>query len=123
VAETLGLPEVTVEELETGDRRPSAGELMMLAGVFEIDIHELVFERSFVAELLAAKRRIESPNPVEPVLQDRYVALAVLAYDLEILSERELADCLEVDIVTARAIYQGSRLGAVDPAVRDTGIR
>lgn len=40
---------------------------------------------------------------------DRYVALAVAAYDQELLSEGEFAEYLETDVVSARAIYQQRR--------------
>jgi Zn-dependent peptidase ImmA (M78 family)/transcriptional regulator with XRE-family HTH domain len=39
-------------------------------------------------------------------LPDRYVALAVSAYDQALLSESELAEYLELDVASARAIYQ-----------------
>lgn len=42
-------------------------------------------------------------------LPDRYVALAVAAYDQELLSEGELAGYLETDIADARRIYQEHR--------------
>jgi Zn-dependent peptidase ImmA (M78 family)/transcriptional regulator with XRE-family HTH domain len=37
---------------------------------------------------------------------DRYVALAVSAYDEELLSEAEFAEILATDVATARAVYQ-----------------
>jgi Zn-dependent peptidase ImmA (M78 family)/transcriptional regulator with XRE-family HTH domain len=39
-------------------------------------------------------------------LPERYVALAVSAYDQELLSEGEFADILSTDVTTARALYQ-----------------
>lgn len=42
-------------------------------------------------------------------LPDRYVALAVAAYDQELLSEGELAGYLDTDIADARRIYQEHR--------------
>lgn len=39
-------------------------------------------------------------------LPERYVALAVSAYDQELLSESELAEVLATDIPTARAVFQ-----------------
>lgn len=42
-------------------------------------------------------------------LPERYVALAVAAYDQELLSEGELADYLDTDIVEARKIFQEQR--------------
>jgi hypothetical protein len=39
-----------------------------------------------------------------------------LAYEIGLLSETELADCLGTDIVTARAIYQGCRAIDLDDA-------
>lgn len=41
-----------------------------------------------------------------PGLPERYVALAVSAYDQELLSESEFAEVLATDLVTARAVYQ-----------------
>lgn len=41
-------------------------------------------------------------------LPDRYVALAVSAYDQALLSEGEFADMLGTDVATARAVYQQS---------------
>jgi Zn-dependent peptidase ImmA (M78 family)/transcriptional regulator with XRE-family HTH domain len=43
-------------------------------------------------------------------LPDRYVALAVSAYELERLSESEFAEFLGTDIGTARVVYQQSRI-------------
>lgn len=42
-------------------------------------------------------------------LPDRYVALAVSAYDQELLSESEFTDVLATDIATAREVYQRCR--------------
>jgi Zn-dependent peptidase ImmA (M78 family)/transcriptional regulator with XRE-family HTH domain len=42
-------------------------------------------------------------------LPERYVALAVSAYDQELLSESEFAEFLSMDLATARAVYQESR--------------
>lgn len=39
-------------------------------------------------------------------LPDRYVSLAVSAYDQEMLSEAEFAEVLATDVVTARAVFQ-----------------
>lgn len=39
-------------------------------------------------------------------LPDRYVALAVSAYDQELLSESEVAEMLATDVATARGVYQ-----------------
>ena len=46
------------------------------------------------------------PSLLRLGLPDRYVALAVSAYDQEMLSEGELADVLATDVATARAIFQ-----------------
>jgi Zn-dependent peptidase ImmA (M78 family)/transcriptional regulator with XRE-family HTH domain len=55
-------------------------------------------------------RKPEAPGLVqagtELGLPERYVALAVSAYDQELLSEGELAEILATDVITARAIYQ-----------------
>lgn len=50
-----------------------------------------------------------SPPPRTRRFPDRYVTLAVAAYDQEILSEGELAEYLETDVTIARAIYQQRR--------------
>lgn len=48
-------------------------------------------------------------------LPERYVALAVSAYDQELLSESEFAEFLSTDLTTARAIYQeGHRIPLED---------
>ena len=39
-------------------------------------------------------------------LPERYIALAVSAYDQEMLSEGELAAVLATDVATARAVFQ-----------------
>ena len=44
-----------------------------------------------------------------PKLPERYVALAVSAYDQELLSESEFSETLEMDIATARDLYQSKR--------------
>lgn len=53
---------------------------------------------------LPAKRNESSTG-----LPDRYVALAVSAYDQELLSESEFAEVLEMDIASARDVYQRRR--------------
>ncbi len=45
------------------------------------------------------------PNP----LPKRYVSLAIDAYEEELISERELAEYLQIDRVSARKVYQQSR--------------
>lgn len=59
-------------------------------------------------------------NPAEQrgKLPDLYVALAISAYDRALLSESELADHLETDIVTARFIYQSNNTIALDDSMR-----
>lgn len=47
-------------------------------------------------------------------LPDHYVALAVSAYDQELLSESELAEVLATDVATARDVYQQRRQIPVD---------
>jgi len=42
-------------------------------------------------------------------LPDRYVALAVSAYDQDLLSEGEFAEILESDVVNARMVYESKR--------------
>lgn len=56
--------------------------------------------------------RHEEPRPLSAPpskLPERYVALAVAAYDQEMLSEGELAEYLDTDIADARRIYQDHR--------------
>lgn len=47
-------------------------------------------------------------------LPDRYVALAVSAYDQELLSESEFAEALATDIASARDVYQRRRQISLD---------
>lgn len=55
-------------------------------------------------------RKNEGSNLVQAAtvlgLPERYVSLAVSAYDQELLSESELAELLSTDLATARAVYQ-----------------
>jgi Zn-dependent peptidase ImmA (M78 family) len=56
--------------------------------------------------------RHEAPRPPSSSrrkLPERYVTLAVAAYDQEMLSEGELAEYLDTDIADARRIYQEQR--------------
>jgi len=46
------------------------------------------------------------PSMVRLGLPERYIALAVSAYDQEMLSEGELAELLATDVATARAVFQ-----------------
>ncbi len=48
--------------------------------------------------------------PLPARLPSRYVALALDAYARELITEGELADYLETDRVSARALYQERRL-------------
>jgi Zn-dependent peptidase ImmA (M78 family) len=63
----------------------------------------------------------ESPARVAAInlgLPERYVALAVSAYDQEHLSEREFAEYLGTDIATARAVYQDRNQIPLDDGTR-----
>lgn len=57
---------------------------------------------------LGRREEVAPSSALRLGLPDRYVALAVSAYDQELLSESEFADVLATDIVTARAVYQDS---------------
>lgn len=108
VADALELGRTILLAIEEGEQCPSNAELLRLAEVIGVDIHLLLCERSVVAELRAIKYRDGGSSSLEKSdMDERHVARAVLAYELALLSEGELADCLEVDIVTARAIHQG----------------
>ncbi len=49
------------------------------------------------------------PRGVRLGLPDRYVALAISAYDKELLSESEFAEALATDVAAARDVYQHRR--------------
>ncbi|HKY36951.1 MAG TPA: XRE family transcriptional regulator [Polyangiaceae bacterium] len=51
-------------------------------------------------------------------LPERYLALAVSAYDQEHFSESEFAECLGTDIATARAVYQSRNEISLDDGTR-----
>jgi Zn-dependent peptidase ImmA (M78 family)/DNA-binding XRE family transcriptional regulator len=51
---------------------------------------------------------VAHPRVVRLGLPDRYVALAVSAYDDELLSETEFAEVLATDVATARGVHQQS---------------
>jgi Zn-dependent peptidase ImmA (M78 family) len=53
-------------------------------------------------------------RPRRSKLPERYVALAVAAYDQELLSEGELAEYLETDIADARRIYHEHQAVVLD---------
>jgi Zn-dependent peptidase ImmA (M78 family)/transcriptional regulator with XRE-family HTH domain len=53
-------------------------------------------------------------------LPERYIALAMSAYDQEHFSEREFAECLGTDIATARAVYQDNNQIALEDGTRLT---
>jgi Zn-dependent peptidase ImmA (M78 family)/DNA-binding XRE family transcriptional regulator len=58
---------------------------------------------------LARHEVIPRPSALRRQLPVRYVALAVSAYDQELLSEGELAEYLDTDIAEARRIFQEQR--------------
>ena len=58
---------------------------------------------------LARHEEPHSPSAPRRKLPERYVGLAVAAYDQEMLSEGELAEYLDTDIADARRIYQEHR--------------
>jgi Zn-dependent peptidase ImmA (M78 family)/transcriptional regulator with XRE-family HTH domain len=58
---------------------------------------------------LARHEEPRAPSAPRRKLPERYVALAVAAYDQEMLSEGELVEYLDADIVDARRIYQEHR--------------
>jgi Zn-dependent peptidase ImmA (M78 family)/transcriptional regulator with XRE-family HTH domain len=60
VAETLGLSRTTVVAIEKGERRPSNAELIKLAEVVGIDLHDLLRELSIVAEASPRLPKIQS---------------------------------------------------------------
>jgi Zn-dependent peptidase ImmA (M78 family) len=55
---------------------------------------------------LGPRKVAPKPSLVALGLPERYIALAVSAYDQEMLSESELAEVLGTDIPTARAVFQ-----------------
>lgn len=69
-----------------------------------------IIERQREPEELA-RHEARAPAPPSPrrKLPERYVALAVAAYDQELLSEGELADYLDTDVADARRVYQEHR--------------
>jgi Zn-dependent peptidase ImmA (M78 family)/transcriptional regulator with XRE-family HTH domain len=64
--------------------------------------------RSQIRPKALPRHGAQPPRPSAPQrkLPERYVALAVAAYDQELLSEGELAEYLDTDIADARRIYQ-----------------
>lgn len=63
---------------------------------------------------------VQARNPAEQrgKLPDLYVALAISAYEQALLSEGELAEHLETDVVTARFIYQNNNTIVLDDSMR-----
>jgi Zn-dependent peptidase ImmA (M78 family)/transcriptional regulator with XRE-family HTH domain len=61
---------------------------------------------------------VRNPAEQRSKLPDMYVALAISAYDQALLSEMELAEHLETDVVTARFIYQSNNTIALDESMR-----
>ncbi|WP_437876372.1 ImmA/IrrE family metallo-endopeptidase [Sorangium sp. So ce513] len=56
---------------------------------------------------LGRHQRTDEPRATPGLgLPDRYIKLAVSAYDQELLSEGEFAEYLATDVATARAVYQ-----------------
>ena len=58
--------------------------------------------------------RLKAERDQANLTPDRYVARVVLAYEFVLLTESEFADCLGVDIVTARDTYQRCRTVELD---------
>ena len=99
-------------------------DLLALARLFEVPFHAMALRLEELRLLpkgsydRIVERQIQPPAPahregvpaavgrVEYRFPERYVALAVAAYDQELLSEGELAAYLDTDIANARRIYQ-----------------
>lgn len=108
--------------------RFTVADVVRMAGLFEVPLREMALrleELGLVArgiyEGLAARAapaktagmgeaKAGSGEPPPPRLPARYVALACDAFELELISERELVDYLETDRVSARGVYQTRRL-------------
>jgi Zn-dependent peptidase ImmA (M78 family)/DNA-binding XRE family transcriptional regulator len=77
-------------------------ELRLLPrGSYEKIVHSRLPLQDFGPREIAAKASL-----LRLGLPARYVALAVSAYDQELLSESELAEVLATDVATARAVFQ-----------------
>jgi hypothetical protein len=68
--------------------------------------YEKIVQSRLRPQDLGPKKVSPKPSLVHLGLPQRYVALAVSAYDQEMLSESELAEVLAIDIPTARAVFQ-----------------
>jgi Zn-dependent peptidase ImmA (M78 family)/transcriptional regulator with XRE-family HTH domain len=82
--------------------------------------YDRIKQSSLSAEEPVGYYETKARNPAEQrgKLPDLYVALAISAYDQALLSELELADHLETDVVTARFIYQSNNTIVLDDSMR-----
>lgn len=84
---------------------------LLPAGTYE-GLAQKKFKASEAAESLGF--HAAGPQPVPDTLPDRFVTLAIQAYEKDLLSETELATYLEVDRVAARRLYLSRRQSQVD---------
>jgi Zn-dependent peptidase ImmA (M78 family) len=68
--------------------------------------YEKIVQSHLRPQDLGPRKVAPKPSLVALGLPERYIALAVSAYDQEMLSESELAEVLGTDIPTARAVFQ-----------------
>lgn len=85
VAEALGLSRTTVVAMEEGERRPGSDELVMLAELLGIDLHDLLRERSIVARASARARggRASSDEAAVTAAVERLRVLGARYVELE----------------------------------------
>ncbi len=75
--------------------------------------YEKILQSRLRPQDLAKTEGNESRQEAKP-LPERYVMLAVSAYDQELLSESEFAEYLNLDVTSARAVYQTRHRIALD---------
>jgi Zn-dependent peptidase ImmA (M78 family)/transcriptional regulator with XRE-family HTH domain len=68
--------------------------------------YEKIVQSRLKPQDLGPREAAERPSLLRLGLPERYVALAVSAYDQEMLSEGEFAEMLSTDVATARAVFQ-----------------
>jgi len=114
-----------VRELESGERRLAVADLLLIADEYEVSLQALVLRLetirvvpagtwdvltnsavniSAASEMLGIQRAQPASDTVR--FPKRFIFLALEAYDRELLTERELADLLEQDRLTVRAIVE-----------------
>jgi Zn-dependent peptidase ImmA (M78 family)/DNA-binding XRE family transcriptional regulator len=68
--------------------------------------YEKIVQSRLRPQELGPRQEPPKPSKIRLGLPERYVALAVSAYDQEMLSESEFAEMLATDVATSRAVFQ-----------------